>query len=273
MKYVGEAMICGDSQTFGWSYYSEQLAKEHQFDVLYAEHVIDTFKDWCEHSSVEEKIQVGSKTITDMLLHPALLSMTGKACCGLISQIPEIRLLEGFADVFAEYKLATNVKNIGLNEMRDITSSLVNSETCIVRAGKSSLSWQDNARRVASSKRLANNVNANVALDRKMRALQKAQDRVKKGMVKERHLLDGRIRYYENERLAKTVGTTRGSSHVTEYNPKTGRVRAWSESYDCQGNVNRVHPKMIDGQDLIGQHYPPTGKEMGLFRLLEEGFE
>jgi hypothetical protein len=27
-------------------------------------------------------------------------------------------------------------------------------------------------------------------------------------------------------------------------------------------NVNRVHPKMIDGQDIISQHYPPTKVEL-----------
>lgn len=31
------------------------------------------------------------------------------------------------------------------------------------------------------------------------------------------------------------------------------------------GNVNRVHPKMIDGQDIIGQHYPPTKAEIDAF--------
>ena len=49
---------------------------------------------------------------------------------------------------------------------------------------------------------------------------------------------------------------------MTEYNPKTGHVRTWSESYDHQGNVNRVHPKTINGQRLNAQHYPPTGTEL-----------
>ena len=31
-----------------------------------------------------------------------------------------------------------------------------------------------------------------------------------------------------------------------------------------QRNI-RVHPKTIDGQDVIGQHYPPTGKELDEF--------
>jgi filamentous hemagglutinin len=35
------------------------------------------------------------------------------------------------------------------------------------------------------------------------------------------------------------------------------------ESYDQAGNVVRVHPKTINGQQVIGPHYPPTGKELG----------
>ena len=78
-------------------------------------------------------------------------------------------------------------------------------------------------------------------------------------------LPDGRIRYYEIERVSKTSGVTRGASFVTEYNPKTGRVRSWNECYEHSGNVNRVHPKTIDGQDLRGQHYPPTKTELDSF--------
>jgi hypothetical protein len=35
------------------------------------------------------------------------------------------------------------------------------------------------------------------------------------------------------------------------------------ESYNQAGNVNRVHPKMINGQQVHSQHYPPTAKELG----------
>jgi len=62
-----------------------------------------------------------------------------------------------------------------------------------------------------------------------------------------------------------TPGPTRGSSYVTEYNPNTGQVRSWQECYDQAGSVNRVHPKSLNGQDLIGQHYPPTKAELEFF--------
>lgn len=101
------------------------------------------------------------------------------------------------------------------------------------------------------------NVNAQAALNNKLRALQKAQDVA----VRTERLDDGRIRYYAAERSSRTPGPTRGNAYVTEHNPKTGQVRAWAESYDHRGNVTRVHPKMIDGQMVRAQHYPLTGVE------------
>ena len=76
-----------------------------------------------------------------------------------------------------------------------------------------------------------------------------------------RYLPDGRIRYYGAETPARTPGPTRGTSFVTEWDPETNSVRQWMESYDQSDNVNRVHPKTINGQNVIGPHYPPTGAE------------
>ncbi len=49
---------------------------------------------------------------------------------------------------------------------------------------------------------------------------------------------------------------------VIEYDPGRGIVRSWYESYDHAGNVNRVHPKMINGKNIDSLHYPHTGKEL-----------
>jgi hypothetical protein len=107
----------------------------------------------------------------------------------------------------------------------------------------------------------ASNINSQLALNTKLSALEKMQKVSKNTEV----LSDGRIRFYKAERPSKTFGKTRGSAHVTEYNPKTGQVRAWSECYDHEGNINRVRPKMIDGQDVFSQHYPPTKSELEIF--------
>ena len=105
----------------------------------------------------------------------------------------------------------------------------------------------------------ASNVNAQAALRSKLSALENAQNTA----ARTRTLPDGRVRYYGAETPARTAGPTRGASYVTEYNPRTGQVRSWMESYDHAGNVTRVHPKMINGQTVNSPHYPPTGKELG----------
>lgn len=104
----------------------------------------------------------------------------------------------------------------------------------------------------------AENVNAQTNLSKKYKDLTNVQ----KEAVKEKVLPDGRIRYYEVERMSKKDGPTRGASMVLEYDPKTSRTRSWNECYDHSGQVNRVHPKTIDGQNVSAQHYPLTGKEL-----------
>jgi hypothetical protein len=113
--------------------------------------------------------------------------------------------------------------------------------------------------KIAAPSSGASNINAGAALNAKLRGLQSAQENA----ARVRQLPDGRIRYYDAERPAGTPGLTRGNAYVTEWNPITGQVRSWAESYDHAGNVTRVHPKMIDGQQVNGPHFPPTGSEVG----------
>ena len=104
----------------------------------------------------------------------------------------------------------------------------------------------------------AHSANAQSALAKKLSGLEDAQNSASKTKT----LPDGRIRYYEAERFARTKGRTRGNSFVTEYNPKTGSTRQWTENYDHSGNVTMVHPKSINGQSVTSQHYPPTKQEL-----------
>ena len=104
----------------------------------------------------------------------------------------------------------------------------------------------------------AENINAGISLTTKLRQLETMQQTA----AKTRILPDGRIRYYKAERMATYPGHTRGSSYVTEYNPNTEQVRGWNECYDQLGNVNRVHPKDINGQSLTSQHYPLIAQEI-----------
>ncbi|NGX47001.1 MAG: tRNA nuclease WapA [Chlamydiae bacterium] len=102
------------------------------------------------------------------------------------------------------------------------------------------------------------NINSAVSLRSKLSGLQKAQ----KSAVRVRNLPDGRIRYYSLEVPASKQGLTRGVSYVTEWNLNNGQVRSWMESYNHFAEVNRVHPKMINGQTLNSMHYPPIGSEL-----------
>ena len=95
-------------------------------------------------------------------------------------------------------------------------------------------------------------------LKKKLKEVESAQQKA----VKTETLPDGRIRYYNAERLARNPGPTRGTSRVVEHNPRTGNVRSWEESYNHKGEVTRVHPETINGQDIKSTHYPLTGKEM-----------
>lgn len=104
----------------------------------------------------------------------------------------------------------------------------------------------------------AENANAAVNLTKKLSQLEDAQ----LSSAHIRHLTDGRIRYYDAERMSRTIGPTRGSAFVTEYNPATGKVRGWNECYDHFGKINRVHPKDLNGQRLLSPHYPPIASEL-----------
>ncbi|WP_328185049.1 hypothetical protein [Marinobacter sp. OP 3.4] len=99
---------------------------------------------------------------------------------------------------------------------------------------------------------------ASEALARKLSALEDAQ----RNAARVETLEDGRILYIGPEKPARNPGPTRGAALVTEYTPETRQVRQYYESYDHNGDIVRVHPKMIDGQVVESDHYPPTGREI-----------
>lgn len=76
-----------------------------------------------------------------------------------------------------------------------------------------------------------------------------------------RVLQNGRIRYYDEYKPARSTGRTVGARLVIEVDSSAGKpIRTWYESYDAQGRVIRIHPKTpIDlGHIEID---PDTGKE------------
>lgn len=104
----------------------------------------------------------------------------------------------------------------------------------------------------------ADSINAGINLNKKFSYLEKMQA----NNVRARMLPDGRVRYYDIETLSKTPGPTRGACNVLEWDPRNCNVRGWYENYNHFGNVNRIHPKNINGQTVISPHYPPTAKDL-----------
>jgi len=100
--------------------------------------------------------------------------------------------------------------------------------------------------------------NAAAALRSKLGALQDAQS----SADSVRYLQDDRVRYYGFFVPARNLGATQGAAYVTEWNIVTNDVRAWMESYDWTGEVNRIHLKMLNGEQVFVDHFPPTASEM-----------
>ena len=158
--------------------------------------------------------------------------------------------IEKLAHTVAE--TAQKIEQIEEKIMQSVATELVNAEEQFDKAAK------------AVPSPCAETINQSKAtpprtIERaKASALSKAE---RLAEIKE-ELPDGRIRYYEKERPSDTPGPTRGRSYVTEFDPKTGRVRQWNECYDHAGNVNRVRPTMINGRSVSSQHYPATYKDI-----------
>jgi hypothetical protein len=159
---------------------------------------------------------------------------------------------------FGFRKPIAGVATINSNPIRPGLPVKINTVKSKVSSSKPRVTNQQQA---TSSSHNASSVNAQANLSNKLSALETAQ----KNAVKTEMLPGGRIRYYTKERPATKIGPTRSSSYVTEYNPDTGQVRSWIENYSHDGNINRVHPKMLDGQVLEAQHYPPTQAELNSF--------
>ena len=135
MNYVAEAMVYADSESLGWLHYAQVLEQEHQYDAEYAQQVVDTIKSWVVHSSAQDKVRMVTRCIVDGVLYGNLckvLSQAGKACCGLIADIPELRLLEEIT----EYGLMTEIGEIGLQGMEDLGILILKSEVDTFRKTK-----------------------------------------------------------------------------------------------------------------------------------------
>lgn len=197
---------------------------------------------------------------------------TLKATGGTIDTLAHVAPLEGAATKVASMTGIEGISGAGkvlaTGEVASVT------EAAEASGASRSLAAAENAAARSKSMKTTGMVVEEVApeqegllLKKKLSNLQDAQAEA----ARTRTLPDGRIRYYEAERPASKPGPTRGASYVTEWDPETNITRTWNESYGQDGNVVRVRPKNINGQEVISQHYPPTGKEIDEFNALQQG--
>lgn len=173
-----------------------------------------------------------------------------------IASVSKLGMFAAATKAATAVKAATALKATSLGKGLSAASMFAGT----VKGGKSVEALANkaiNRVKIAQENFSATSPNAANALTRKYKALEGAQT----GSVRAETLSDGRIKYYDLETPSAKPGPTRGSAYVTEYNPKTGDVYSYMESYDQLGNVNRIHPKMYNGQTLQSPHFPPTLKD------------
>lgn len=64
----------------------------------------------------------------------------------------------------------------------------------------------------------------------------------KYGTESTKELENGRFRFYEKIKPARTKGEMAGARHVREWDPYSGLKRDWYETLDHKGNIRQVRP-------------------------------
>lgn len=80
----------------------------------------------------------------------------------------------------------------------------------------------------------------NIADAAKLKEYYKQAEKYGTGSIKE--LENGRFRFYEELKPARTQGEMAGARHVREWDPYTGLKRDWYETLDYNGNIRQVRP-------------------------------
>ena len=82
------------------------------------------------------------------------------------------------------------------------------------------------------------------------------------GSIKE--LENGRFRFYEEIKPARTKGEMAGARHVREWDPYSGLKRDWYETIDHNGNIRQVRPDPnITGGVKVHYMFDSEGKYIG----------
>ena len=92
----------------------------------------------------------------------------------------------------------------------------------------------------------------NIADAARLKEYYKQAEKYGTGSIKE--LQNGKIRFYEELKPARTQGEMAGARHVREWDPYTGYKQDWYETLDNNGNIRQVRPdpKITGGKKV---HY------------------
>jgi len=102
----------------------------------------------------------------------------------------------------------------------------------------------------------------NIADAARLKEYYKQAEKYGTGSIKE--LENGRFRFYEEIKPARTNGEMVGARHVREWDPYSGLKRDWYETIDHNGNIRQVRPDPnITGGVKVHYMFDSEGKYIG----------
>ena len=102
----------------------------------------------------------------------------------------------------------------------------------------------------------------NIADAARLKDYYKQAEKYGTGSIKE--LENGRFRFYEEIKPARTNGEMAGARHVREWDPHSGLKRDWYETIDHNGNIRQVRPNPnITGGVKVHYMFDSEGKYTG----------
>ncbi|MCX5923794.1 MAG: hypothetical protein NTU89_04525 [Candidatus Dependentiae bacterium] len=239
--------------------------------------------DQMANSTGPERVEALARFGTNLVLPGKVIHAVGEVSGVIRSQAKILRTLEGVAPALSEelgfetsvQELTKTVQkiehaaqeNIAKNLAAELMQELTKTVQKIEHAAQENIAknlaaeLMETEKGIEKAGKVASGSKATpprTLATKKSSALRDAQRVADKTI----ELPDGRMRYYEKIKPSDTPGPTSGRSFVTEFDPKTGRVRQWQECYDHSGNVNRIRPTMVNGRAIASQHYPATYKDM-----------
>ena len=171
-------------------------------------------------------------------------------------------VVAGAAEVAASASLVySSVSNFG-RDVDELKESKEKKETASPEKGANEAEISGEAT-VESADKSGNYSGAdNVADAARLKEYYRQAEKYGTGSIKE--LENGRCRFYEKLKPARTQGEMAGARHVREWDPYTGQKRDWYETLDHSGNIRQVRqdPNLTEGIK-VHHMFDADGKYIG----------